>query len=838
MIRKNRQNRSSFISSVLVLILLPTAASTARGDEETPAKGYRTPPGALMELVDAAEFPDADISPDFQFILLKEPSGRLGIEDLAQPELRLAGLRINPKTMGPARPRSLKRLTVLRVKDGRQSEVALPSKGAILDPRWSPDSGRIAFILIARDGLSLCVAEVDSGASRVLIEGRVNGSMGRNLYHWLSDGGGLVCRVRSETLSPPEAPAVPVGPNIQVSSGVKAPVRTYQDLLKSVHDERLFEYYTRAQLTHISLDGKQTPIGPPAMFLEAQPSPDSRYLLVRTLEKPFSYLVPFRRFPQTVQVWDRSGKVVKSLAELPLAENLPRGFDAVRTGPRSVAWRADADATLAWAEAQDQGNPRLEAKVRDRVFILAAPFKEQPRELAALDLRFRGIEWGHGELALVTGRWRRDRGIRTWKLSPDRPDTPMVLLVNRSYEDRYNDPGNPLTHSNARGFPVLLTVDKGQGLLYEGEGASPKGDRPFLSVRSWEKGPFEKMAGDELAWQSEDPWYERIVGALDGDGYRFLTRRESIRTPPNYYIRDMRGGPPRALTRFPHPTPALADVRKELISYPREDGVNLTANLYLPPGYREEDGPLPMLVWAYPREFKSADAAGQVKDSPFRFARISYWGPLPYLSQGYGVLHGPSLPIIGEGDREPNDTYVSQLVAGARAAVDEVVRRGVADRNRMAIGGHSYGAFMAANLLAHSDLFRAGIARSGAYNRSLTPFGFQAEERGFWEAQEVYANMSPFFNASKIQEPLLLIHGEADNNSGTYPLQSKRMFQALKGLGVPARLVMLPHESHRYVARESLLHMLWEQWSWLETHVKPIGAPGAQPKVKSEARPR
>jgi dipeptidyl aminopeptidase/acylaminoacyl peptidase len=302
-----------------------------------------------------------------------------------------------------------------------------------------------------------------------------------------------------------------------------------------------------------------------------------------------------------------------------------------------------------------------------------------------------------------------------------------------------------------------------------------------------------------------------------------LTRRESVQEPPNYFYHNLEKNRTVQLTGFPHPTPQLKGITKELIRYNRDDGLKLTARLYLPDGYTTADGPLPMVMWAYPREYKSADAAGQVTDSPYRFIRTSWSSPVVWLLRGYAVLDYPSMPIIGEGDEEPNDSFIEQLVAGAKAAIDEVVRRGVADPERIAIGGHSYGAFMTANLLAHSDLFRAGIARSGAYNRSLTPFGFQSEDRTFWEAPETYFAMSPFMHADKVDEPILLIHGEADNNSGTYPMQSERFYNALKGHGAICRLVMLPHESHGYRARESALHVLYETDRWLEKYVKNAG---------------
>ena len=409
---------------------------------------------------------------------------------------------------------------------------------------------------------------------------------------------------------------------------------------------------------------------------------------------------------------------------------------------------------------------------------------------------------------------KKTRQVRAWQVKPGNPETEPKLLIDRSWEDRYNDPGEPMERRTDKGTWVLLTANNGNTLFLSGGGASPEGDRPFLDEFDLTTLETKRL------FRSEAPYFERPVRVLDIKKKLLLTRKESITEPPNYFLRDLKKNEIKQVTYFPHPTPQLINVQKELIRYKRADGVQMTATLYLPAGYSTDDGPLPMLMWAYPQEYKSADAAGQVTDSPYRFIRVGWYSPLLWLVHGYAVLDNPTMPIIGEGDKEPNDTYVEQLVADAQAAVDEVVRRGVADRDRIAIGGHSYGAFMVANLLAHSDLFRLGIARSGAYNRTLTPFGFQSEERTLWEAPDVYFTMSPFMHADKINEPILLIHGEMDNNSGTFPLQSKRFYSALKGLGATVRLVMLPYESHSYRARESTMHTLYEMTDWMDQYVK------------------
>lgn len=789
------------------------------------AAGYRLPAPALRAIVDAPQAPRLSLSPRRDLLAYMQVPSLPGIEVVAQPELKLAGLRIHPRTHSASAFSFVDDLWLQSVGDGRERRIeGLPRPLALSSLQWSPDQRHIAFSHVdGRAGrVELWLVDVAAGRARRLLEQPL-GSVTGSGFDWLPDGSGLIALLRPEGRGgPPSGDGVPTGPSIQEATGgggVQS-LRTYQDLLKNPADEALFAWYMTSQLVRVGVDGAVRAVGVPELYVGASVSPDGRHLLRQRLERPFSYAVPYSRFPRRIDVIDLDGRLLHTVATLPLVEGLPTGNDAVATGVRRISWRADAPATLVWAEAQDGGDPAREAAVRDRVFAHAAPFSGEPRALADLSTRYGGIYWGHGELALLYESWWKTRQQREWRLAPDTGAAP-VLLREGSYEDRYADPGSPVMQADERGFARLLTTGGGATIYRIGDGASPDGDRPFLDRQDLATGRTERL------FRSEAPWYEAPFALLDADASRFLTTRESPTAPANVLLRSTReGAGPTALTDFPHPTPELRGVSKEQIRYRRDDGVELTADLYLPPNYDAgRDGPLPMLMWAYPREFKSADAASQVRGSPHRFNRISYWGPLAFLAQGYAVLDGPTMPIVGEGDAEPNDTYVKQLVASARAAVDEVVRRGVADRDRIAVGGHSYGAFMTANLLAHSDLFRAGIARSGAYNRSLTPFGFQAEERNYWQATDTYHAMSPFDHADRIDEPVLIIHGEEDNNSGTFPMQSERLFSAIKGLGGTARLVMLPRESHGYRARESILHMLAETEAWLDTHVR-----GAAPR--------
>lgn len=783
-------------------------------------QNYMRPPQVIADVVDAPMTPVLLVSPDRTNILTLTPPGLPGIDEVSQPELRIAGLRINPRNFGPSRARYYNKLTLRGLDGGKERVITgLPADPKINTIRWSPDGSNIAMLLTFADRLELWTIDVANAAASRLLANPINDTYSNTLA-WMPCSKALLAAVipdgHGEVL---KTPTVPTGPVIQENLGRKAPARTYQDLLKKPHDEAVFSYFATSQIVLVTLDGKVTKVGQPALIDSFLPSPDGHYILVQTTRKPFSYTVPSPRFPIAIEVWSTKGEMVKTVANLPLADDIPVPFGSVRKGPRSVVWRADTDATLTYVEALDGGDAGAEAKLRDRVSMWPAPFDSKPQVLAELDHRFANIFWGHDKLAFVAGWWWQTRNTKIWMIQPGNPDFDPVVTMEYSFEDRYNDPGDPVLQPTARGTSVLVTADNGTTVFLSGAGASPEGDRPFLDQMDVVSGEKKRL------FRSEAPHFERPVILLDPEKPLIITTRESKDIQPNYWIRDLSAGTETQITTFPHPNPGFADVQKEMIRYTRDDGVELTGTLYLPTGYNAAvDGPLPMLMWAYPQEFKSAAAAGQVTDSPYRFVRVTYWSPMLWLARGYAVLDNPAMPIVGEGEDEPNDTFVKQLVASAKAAVDEVVGRGVAKEDGIVIGGHSYGAFMTANLLAHSDLFAVGIARSGAYNRTLTPFGFQSEERTVWQAPEIYFAMSPFMHAEKVNEPILLIHGEADNNSGTYPLQSERFYGALKGLGATARLCMLPHESHGYRAKESIMHMLWEMSEWMDRYAKKVEA--------------
>lgn len=798
----------------LVIIMLFITTNLMSQDKST----YQRPPEHLASLFEAAETPIVSVNRQSTFMLLLERSGMPPISEVAQPELRLAGLRINPAINGQSRVTTYVGLLFKNLNTLEEKRVTgLPNDIAIDNVSWSPDGEKIAFTINQPNGLELWYADTKTFSAKKLTEALVNDIYGGNPYNWYANSSGMLVKMVDKNRGKaPVAPLAPEGPVIQSNTGGEAPVRTYQDLLKNAFDENLFEYYATSILTKVDLAGNQTALSAPGMYTYAQLSPDNNYMIVSYLKRPFSYIVPFNRFPMNFEVWNANGQKVYTIYEVPLTEGLPKGFDAVRTGPRSITWRADVASTLAWVEAQDGGDPNKTADFRDQIFFLPSPFNVTKIEGPKLKLRFAGFEWLNEKVALVyEGDWKTRRSV-TSMYAPDNLKAGLTEIFNLNSEDAYANPGDFQSTYNAFGQPVLLTPDNGKTLYLIGMGASKDGNKPFIDEFNVATKKSKRL------WQSKAPFYEIAWDIVDLKKSLAIVRRESKDQNPNFYLVDFKKGKDvKTLTSFPHPYPQLKDVKSELIHYQRADGVKLTGKLYLPAGYnKEKDGRLPVLMWAYPQEFKSADAAGQVQGSPYEFMRLSPHSPLYWVADGYAVLDDPAFPIIGEGDKEPNDTYITQLVACAEAAIKALDTMGVGDPKRVAVGGHSYGAFMTANLLTHSNLFAAGIARSGAYNRTLTPFGFQSEERTFWEAKETYNEMSPFNYAEKINTPILLIHGEADNNSGTFPIQTERYYAALKGNGKVVRYVVLPYESHGYRAKESLLHMAWEMTEWMNKYVK------------------
>lgn len=805
--------RRRFFWVVILLVGSHLAVLSGQGTD-----GYQKPPAPIDRILSVGPTPAVSVSPDRAFLMVEESAGMPSIEEITAPTVRVAGLQINAKTGGPHAGRKVKKATIRPLAGGETKELAIPKGGLITGSSWSPDCEHLAYVVEADGRLDLWVMTRSTGECRRLIEGELSASIGA-AYDWMPDGRSLVAKIIPKNRgAAPIAGQTPTGPVVQESDGKPKPTWTGTNLLKNAADEALFEYYGTSIIVRIGLDGQRTILGEPGIHFGASPSPDGRYLLLATVHRPYSYRVDLSSFPRTVAVLSIEKNEKKTIAELPLQE-IPLGSHWSPIGPRSVGWMAGASARLIWAEALDGGDPKKEVEKRDALMSWSAPFDGEPRRILATEFRIGGrggaVTTIKDNLCALTESWGPTRRTRRWLFDPTEETPKMRLMYEGSSQDRYSDPGDFMMTMRG-GDPVAVTSADGRYAYLSGAGASAEGERPFIDKIDLATGETTRL------WRSEAPYFEQPVAMLDRDGLKFITRRESTDQPPNLYVRDLVAKSAAALTDFADPAPEFAGVRPEIITYRRADGVMLSAKLYLPKGYKREDGPLPFLFWAYPLEFKDAAAAAQIKGSPYRFTRPSMASPdhLYLLTQGYGILDDPTMPIIGEGKTEPNDTYLEQLVSSAEAAVEKVVSMGVCDRNRIAVGGHSYGAFMTANLLAHSNLFRTGIARSGAYNRTLTPFGFQGEARNFWQATETYEKMSPFFVADRIDEPILLIHGEADSNTGTYPIQTERLFGALKGLGGRARYIVLPGEDHGYRARQSVEHVLWEMTAWMDRYVK------------------
>ena len=778
---------------------------------------YQKPPSEILELVDITLPPRVLIDENKNFMIYLYRNSYKSIDELSSPEIKLAGLRLNPNSNSRSRTNYYNNIMISKMdqidKSAKQIK-GLPKNPKLANIKWSPDQTKIAMTNTKEEGVELWYIDLEKLTAKKLTGPKLNASLG-DVITWYQDSKNILTKFKLKN-SPDiidGEDVVPTGPIISSNDGKKAQNRTYQDLLKNEVDEKNFETLARSVLSKVSLKGKTKLLAKKNLYHEIDFSPDGKFILISIIQKPFSYLVPYYRFPMKYVIYSSKGKELTVLHEVPLIEDLPKGFMAVRTGPRNFSWRSDRSSNLIFVEALDGGNPETDIKYRDEIFEVGYPFKQNKVSLLKTINRFYRIDWCNDTLALGYDYWWNTRNTKTYTFSPSNSNKKPKIIIDRNYQDRYNDPGSFVKRRNLYGKSILA-MNK-QNLYLMGDGFRDDGQFPFIDQLNLESLKKVRLYESSFKDKKED------LLDFEADNNMILTRIESASEYPNYFFRDLKTDSLTKITDFENPFLSIMDVSKEVIEYKRSDGIDLSATLYLPKGYDiNKKQKLPMIMWAYPREFKDNKSASQITQNKNEFT-FPYWGsPIYWLTRGYVVLDDVSFPIIGEGDNQPNDNFRKQLVDNASSAINRVYELGYIDKEKVAIGGHSYGAFMVANLLSHSKLFAAGIARSGAYNRTLTPFGFQSEERNYWEAPDTYYNMSPFMHAEKVKTPLLLIHGEEDNNSGTYPLQSERYFNALKGLGATTRLVMLPKESHSYRAKESIMHMLWEQDRWLERYVK------------------
>ncbi|HPI53989.1 MAG TPA: prolyl oligopeptidase family serine peptidase [Chitinophagaceae bacterium] len=777
---------------------------------------YQLPSKEILDLALVERAPSVMMDSKMEYMVLRYSATFKTLNDLNQEELRLGGLRINPITHISSQQTYFTNLKVRKIKGGEEMQVqGLPENPRIANPKFSKDEKKLAFTHTTDTGVELWVLDIATAQAKRICGPTLNASIG-SVYSWYTDNEHLLVK-----LLPDNLPALldakknlPKGPTIAKSEGIKSQNRTFQDLLKTPMDEQNFETLASSELYTIDLNGRKTLYKPKDLYIAENMSPNGAYIMITTIAKPFSYIVPYSRFPNKTNVYDMEGKLIKTINEVPLTEIMPKGFSAVRKGKRSLGWRDDEEATFAYVVALDEGNPENKVEYRDEIFTWKAPFTEEPTSMLKLKQRFDGIQWGDEHTAIASDSWYDTRNTKTYLFDPFDPSKQASIIFDRNEQDVYHDPGSFEMTRNELGRYVLA-IEKGQ-LFLTGQGLSEKGEFPF--VKSFDRNTHQQHKLYQSTYTTKK---ESIISVDTKKGY-VLVRIESPTEFPNYYFRNLKSAKKLTqITFIKNPFTSIEGITKEVIHYKRDDGLDLSGTLYLPKGYdKQKKEKLPLLIWAYPEEFKDKQSAGQNKSNPNEFTYPNYGSFVYWVTKGYAILDDASFPIIGEGKEEPNDRFLPQLIADAKAAIDAVDQLGFINRKKVAIGGHSYGAFMTANLLTHSDLFACGIARSGAYNRTLTPFGFQSEQRNYWDVPKVYNEMSPFMNADKMKTPLLLVHGEADNNPGTFTLQTERYFQALKGLGAPVRMVLLPKESHSYAAKENILHLLWEQDTFLEKHLK------------------
>jgi dipeptidyl aminopeptidase/acylaminoacyl peptidase len=773
---------------------------------------YMQPPKVLADLLLAPPTPGASINDKGSLMLLSERSSAPTVEDLAQPELRIAGLRINPNNFGPSRTGYTSNFKLQNIKTGVQTQVKnLPANLKAINIIWNDAQNKIAFANITAKGIDAYIIDVATATAKKVNKRFLNFTMG-NTLDWENNNTLFYYATTAPASAAPPSPLAPAGPVVQQNLGKTAPSRTFQDLIKNAYDEQLFAFYATSQMVR-NTNGVETNIGKPDLYNDASFSPDGNYLFIQKLDKPFSYLVPAQGFACTYYIADKNGKEVKQLAKNPSGETAPTGYDNIQNVPSNYEWSASEPASIIWSEPLDSGLYKNKMEYHDVVYGLRAPFTGIKDGLFKTAYRYGGINWGNNGFILYQEYLQAKQMLRIYQFNINEGGTPK-LLQERSFNDAYSDLGRPLTVKNKYGRSVMATNATGD-IIMTSNGASAKGDLPLLSTVN-----LQTNKPTEL-WRCADGFYESVVKLIDVKGPSFITSKQSLTQPSNLFYYASPTASPVQLTQFTDPQPALRNLKKEKISYKRNDGIDLTSTIYYPSDYKPGvDKPLPIFMWAYPREFKSNADAAQVRGSKYNFTSVGWGSPIFFATQGYVVMDNTEFPIVGEGDKEPNDNFIEQLVNNAQAALNKIHEMKIGDTSRAAVGGHSYGAFMTANLLAHSRLFKAGIARSGAYNRTLTPFGFQNEQRTYWQAPEIYNAMSPFSHANTIKDALLLIHGDADNNPGTFPIQSERLYNAVKGHGGTVRFVSLPFESHGYAAKENLLHMLWEMQTWLDKFVK------------------
>ncbi len=791
------------IAATACLALVSIATASAATETETETSLYRMPSDAVIQLLTAPAPAQPLIHARSGNIALLETDKVISQRRLLAPRIGLAGVRLDPVTGITDIEPMVRQITLVRA-DGHGAEQvagAPPTKPATWTAegesrftfvQFSPDGARLSALRVATGKPSeLWIYDIATGRTRK-VSSHVSPVWG-NPCEWV-DADALLCRMR-----PKRPPALPEpstdGPVVVDHAGDTLPTRTYTMLLENGYDDALFEHYFTVELARISSKGKVERLGvSPGLIKHFEVAPSGQYVLLRRLQPPYPRLVPAPRFPATVEVWDlAAGKRIY--------QSEPVGFgieDSDEYGAEldSIQWQPDQPATAGYLYRRPLKDGAVEYQWR----TLQASPTAKPVVLARSDSRILSFGWSSAGTPWHLSRGQQGETVLT-VLLPEGNN----ILWHGDRSDRAADPGRALRVDGQQG-PVLEHDGR---IFLTGDGLTAAGPRPFLNSVDIRSGETRQL------WLAEDGVYEPVLAILDPAQEAWLTRRETETRPPQ--LNRVQQGTVSTLYSAGDPYPALQKVERRRIEYPRADGVTLRATLYLPKS-NDAPKPLPTLIWIYPREYDDPAQAEQLDSKAFRFHNIVGPSAIAATLAGYAVVVSPTVPILSTDD---GNGYLPQLVASTDALVDFLVEQNISHPGRIAIGGRSYGAFSAANLLIHSDKFASGIAMSGAYNRTLTPFGFQHEKRSFWEATDYYSSISPFFHANQVKKPLLLVHGGEDPNPGTPKAQARRFFHALVGEGAVCRYVELPGEAHHYRGRETVLYATWEMINWLDLTIGP-----------------
>ncbi|MFQ3586476.1 MAG: prolyl oligopeptidase family serine peptidase [Fimbriimonadaceae bacterium] len=809
-------------------------------------ESFIEPPRPIRDLVLAPRWTQPALSllsRDGRHFLVGVSAGLPQLSDLSRPSLNLAGFQVLEHAY---RERSLDvrapvGYELIDARTGARRSVQVPAGKRFTGATFSPDSSRFAFLGHAPDGTYLYVADVESGRSRKVTERPLLATASQTIV-WA--GNDRIVTVLRPTAAPPKpAPeAVPATPLVRLTHPTANRLRTFPSLLQTPRDAAMLEHFMTGQLAVVHLaDGRVHEVGAPALIRSVDPAPDGRHFRVTTVLKPFSYIVPESSFGSKEEIWDDSGKVLVTLQNRPIRAD--GTLTPASTTRRALAWRPDGQG-LSFIHSEpaprsgnapaDPGSPdeddeqargRAAAQAAaptaparpDRVMQWLPPFRpEDAKVVYASDQRINSVRYSPDCQILFLSETRDGREVLAAVRLSD-PSKRHVLASSRA-EDWTQAPGDLVSGPTELGTTAVRISSRGTVFLsgtQQFENPAEKAPRPFLDEVEIDSGKVTRL------WQSPEDRFESITSLLGNEGDELVITRQSPTEFPNQFYVNLADRREQALTEYVDLTPEIGGAIRHRFQVRRADGFRFWVQVTLP-RWHTVGSRLPAMINVYPREFENQAAydRGERGFNKNLFPRTgaNSWENLVVM--GYAVVR-PDIPIVGPAGRM-NDNYVHDLRNSLAAVIDEIDRRGWVDRRRLSISGHSYGGFTTANAMIHTPFFRAGIAGAGNYNRTLTPMAFQGESRNLTEARETYLGMSPLIHANNLTGALLLYHGAEDQNVGTWPINSERMFHMLESLGKTAALYMYPFEDHGQIAEQTLLDM-WARWvEWLERHVRPV----------------